>query len=104
MELHSPSVGLLFWTLLSLTILILCIIAIVKIANDKFIEPSKKVIWLLAIIIFPIIGALTFIAFYKKIDIKKHDRESRRHNLGIPQERSWTVKLHLFASVYFKPI
>jgi cytochrome bd-type quinol oxidase subunit 2 len=71
MELFSPSVGLILWTLLSLTNLIFCIIAIIKLANDKFIEPSKKFFWVLAIIIFPFIGALTCIAFYRKV---RHQR------------------------------
>jgi len=66
MELLSPSAGLILWTVLSLTNLILCIIAIIKIANDKFIEPGKKIFWLLAIIIFPLIGALICIAFYRR--------------------------------------
>jgi len=66
MELLSPDFGLILWTILSLTNLVLCIIAIMKIANDKFIEPSKKFFWLLAIIAFPFIGALTCIAFYRR--------------------------------------
>lgn len=71
MELLSPGAGLIFWTLLSLTTLVLCIIAIIKISNDKFIEPGKKAFWVLAIIIFPLIGALTCIAFYKKAGYQK---------------------------------
>lgn len=71
MELLSPGVGLILWSLLSLTNLILCIIAIIKIANDSFIEPGKKFFWVLAIIIFPLIGALTCIAFYRKV---RHQR------------------------------
>jgi hypothetical protein len=66
MALLSPGIGLILWTLLSLTNLVLCIIAMIKISNDKFIEPGKKAFWVLAIIIFPFIGALTFIAFYRK--------------------------------------
>ena len=66
MELLSPDLGLIFWSLLSITNLILCIIAIIKIANDNSIEPGKKLVWLLAIIFFPLIGALTLTAYYKK--------------------------------------
>jgi hypothetical protein len=66
MELLTPGIGLLLWTLLSLMNLVLCIIAIIKVSNDKFIERGKKAFWILAIIIFPLIGALTCIAFYRK--------------------------------------
>lgn len=66
MELISPGAGLMIWTFLSLANLVLCIISIIKLANDKFIDPGKKAFWVLAIIIFPFIGALTCIAFYRK--------------------------------------
>jgi hypothetical protein len=71
MELLSPGAGLLLWTLLSLTNLVLCIIAIIKMSNDKFIEPRKKAFWVLAIIIFPLIGALTCIALFRKAQYQK---------------------------------
>jgi len=65
MVIVSPAAGLLIWTSISLIYLLLCIIAIIKISNSKFIPTNKKFLWVLVIILLPIIGAITCFAFFK---------------------------------------
>ena len=53
MELLAPDVGLILWTLFGLANILLCIISIVKLTKNKLIDPTTKLIWLLAIIFIP---------------------------------------------------
>jgi hypothetical protein len=61
MELLAPDVGLILWTLFSLMNILLWIIFIVKLTKNKLIDPTTKLIWLLAILFIPIAGSLVFL-------------------------------------------
>jgi cytochrome bd-type quinol oxidase subunit 2 len=69
MEILIPGVGLIIWTALALVNIIFCIIAIIKLSKHS-IDPVIKSIWLLAIILLPFIGALTFFAFKRRGKLK----------------------------------
>jgi bacteriorhodopsin len=69
MEILIPELDLIIWTVFALVNIIICIIVIVKLSKHP-IDPRIKLIWLLAIIFLPFIGALTFFAFKRKSKIK----------------------------------
>jgi Phospholipase_D-nuclease N-terminal len=61
MELLKPDIGLIFWTLLGLVNILLCIISIVKLTKNKLTDPTTKLIWLLTIIFIPFAGSIVFL-------------------------------------------
>jgi Phospholipase_D-nuclease N-terminal len=60
MELLLPDVGLIVWSLLALINIVLLVTAIVKLANNKQLSSQLKVVWIMAIVFVPIVGALLF--------------------------------------------
>jgi|GEM_PF-2813904 len=65
-DIFLPDTSLIIWSILSLMNLILCIIAIIKLANNFSIEYRNKIVFLMLIIFLPFIGALTYMAYHKK--------------------------------------
>lgn len=51
---------LLFWTLFSLVLAVLPIIALVNLLPNNAIENTNKLIWVLVIIFIPVIGSILF--------------------------------------------
>jgi hypothetical protein len=66
MDLIIPDISLIIWNFLSIVNLILCIIAIIKLANNHSIVYCKKIAFLFAIIFLPFIGVLIYMAYHKK--------------------------------------
>lgn len=62
MELLAPDIGLILWTLLSLVNILLCIISIVKLTKNKLLDPTTKLIWLVAITFIPFAGSIAFLS------------------------------------------
>jgi Phospholipase_D-nuclease N-terminal len=62
MELLTPEIGLLAWTTLSLLYLVLCVLAMFKLARNKTMQPGTKLIWLLAILFVPFAGSIIYLA------------------------------------------
>jgi hypothetical protein len=60
MDLLSPEGGILFWTIFSLVIAVLPIIALINLLPNKTIENVTKLIWVLVIIFVPVIGSILF--------------------------------------------
>ncbi|MBW0177214.1 PLDc N-terminal domain-containing protein [Sediminibacterium sp.] len=71
MDLFIPDYSLIIWNLLSIIHLILCIVAIVKLANDSSIKYSHKIAFLIAVLFIPIIGSLAFLTHHKKMKRQK---------------------------------
>jgi len=65
MELLTPSYPLIAWTALALINLIMCGVSLFWLAKNKRLAPLIKLLWALAIIFIPFIGALTFYRFFK---------------------------------------
>jgi glucan phosphoethanolaminetransferase (alkaline phosphatase superfamily) len=65
MELLTPEIGLILWTLLAFINILLCIIFILKLAKNKLIDPTTKLVWLLAIIFIPFAGLILYLKSYK---------------------------------------
>lgn len=62
---------LILWSLLSLIHLILCIVAIVKLATDDSIKFKRKIAFLVAIVFIPIIGSFIFLRHHQKTKHQK---------------------------------
>jgi len=71
MELYALDITLVLWNLLAIFHLLLCIVAIVKLANDDSIKFKHKIAFLVAIIFIPIIGSLTFLKHHQKTKNQK---------------------------------
>ncbi|MFZ6025114.1 MAG: PLDc N-terminal domain-containing protein [Bacteroidota bacterium] len=71
MELYVLDFTLILWNLLSIIHLILCIVAIVKLANNNSIKYGHKMAFLIAILFIPLAGASAFLIHYKKMKRQK---------------------------------
>ncbi len=60
MELFSPDSGILFWTVLSLMLAVLPIIALITLLSKKYIDSTNKLIWVVVIVFVPVIGAILY--------------------------------------------
>lgn len=58
---------LILWDLFILMHLVLCIVALVKLANDNSIKYGHKIAFLIAILFLPIIGSFAFLRHLKKM-------------------------------------
>ena len=70
MELLSPSLGLIFWLVTSIILIIIPVIALIDIFKNKF-ENKDKLIWFLVTIIIPVFGAISYFIIGRKQRIKK---------------------------------
>ena len=64
MEISIPHLGLIFWTIFSFIHVILCIVAIIKLANLPM-DYRQKLLLLIGICIIPLFGPVVFFAFRK---------------------------------------
>ncbi|TDO29068.1 hypothetical protein BC659_1150 [Sediminibacterium goheungense] len=71
MDLFAPDLSLIAWSLLWTIHLILCVIAISKLATDTSIRFLLKLVFLIGIILIPFIGSLTFLRYQRKTILKK---------------------------------
>ena len=60
MDFFSPSAGILIWIIISLTLAVLPIIALINLLRNSAIENSAKLIWVIVIIFVPVIGAVLY--------------------------------------------
>lgn len=63
MDLLLPGFGILTWTLLAIVAIIIPIFTIYKLATNQKINGDKKLIWLLIILLFPIVGSGSYYIF-----------------------------------------
>jgi uncharacterized membrane protein YeiH len=63
MDLMVHQIGLLFWTLLSVAVLAMIVVALLRLARDKRLEPGIRLLCALGIIAFPIIGSLVYLTW-----------------------------------------
>ena len=62
MELLTPDTGLLIWTLLSLTSLVLFVVALINLLrNHHWPNTTTKLIWAMGIIFIPTIGPVLYL-------------------------------------------
>ena len=60
MDLLLPSLGLIFWTLLSFGCIILILLAVVNLTKNPNLTSNTKVLWLFLIISLPLFGAIAY--------------------------------------------
>jgi hypothetical protein len=61
MELLSPSLGLIIWTLVSFVSLGVIAYAIYHLANNGGVSFSEKLLWSIFILLIPIFGAIVYL-------------------------------------------
>ena len=66
MELLTPDISLIIWTILSLFALGLIIYAVIHLAYNQNVQPSQKLLWLILVIFVPVFGAIIYLGSYKK--------------------------------------
>lgn len=67
MELLTPDIGLLIWTLLSLASLGLFVIALIGLVRNKhWPDTTTKLMWTMLIIFVPTIGPILYLAIGRK--------------------------------------
>ena len=69
MELVAPSLGLIFWMVLSIPIFLLWIFALISVLRNDF-ENNDKLVWTVVIIFLPMIGAILYFAIGRGKRIK----------------------------------
>jgi uncharacterized membrane protein YoaK (UPF0700 family) len=65
MELLTPSLGLIIWTIISFICLGVIAYALYRLANNENISPAQKLLWLIFIILVPIFGAVIYLGSKK---------------------------------------
>ncbi|MEO6723587.1 MAG: PLDc N-terminal domain-containing protein [Ferruginibacter sp.] len=71
MELLTPELGLLVWTLLSFLSLVLLVIALIMFLRTNYPNPITKLVWTLVIMFVPTIGPILFLAIGRQRSHKK---------------------------------
>ena len=67
MEILTPNIGLLIWTLLSLASLVLFVIALIGLVrSNNWTDPTTKLIWALIIIFVPTIGPILYLTIGRR--------------------------------------
>jgi hypothetical protein len=59
MEIVTPEIGLFFWGLIVLGILIFPLVALISILRNKF-PDNDKLIWVIVVLLLPILGSLLY--------------------------------------------
>ena len=70
MELLIPNMGLLFWTIFSLLIILLPIIALFSILKSIFKDSTTKLIWVLVILLVPVAGPILYFFIGRRQRVK----------------------------------
>ncbi len=65
MELVSPSLGLLFWMIFSIVIVILPLIALIDLLRNHFAN-NDKLVWTIIVIFLPLIGTMLYFTIGRK--------------------------------------
>ena len=67
MELLTPEIGLLVWSLLSLSTIVLLLIASISLVTRKnWTDTSSKLMWVIVIIFVPLIGPILYLTIGRK--------------------------------------
>ena len=70
MELLIPNMGLLFWTIFSLLIILLPIIALFSLLKLIFKDSTTKLIWVLVILLVPVAGPILYFFIGRRQRVK----------------------------------
>lgn len=65
MELLTPDLGLIFWTLFTL-IVVFPVIALISLLKSTFRDSSTKLIWLIVILCVPVAGSILYFTIGRK--------------------------------------
>ena len=66
MEILTPDIGLIFWTLFFILSLIVLVVAAIALVRNKNLDSYTKLMWALIIIFIPAIGSIIFLTIGRK--------------------------------------
>lgn len=66
MELVTPSLGLIIWTIVCFVSLVLMVYAIYRLGNNDSISISQKLLWAIVIVFVPLFGAILYLKTFRK--------------------------------------
>jgi hypothetical protein len=66
MELITPSIGLIIWTVMCFACFILTIIAVIKLVINSRLDILTKLFWAFIIVFIPAIGPILFLVIRKR--------------------------------------
>jgi hypothetical protein len=69
MELLTPELLLLLWTLLWIASVLLSVIAIIQIIRARFKDTNGRLIWVLIVLFLPVAGSVLYFFFGKKTQV-----------------------------------
>ena len=70
MELLLPEMGLIFWTVFIILIILLPVIAVFSLLRSTFKDSITKLIWLLVILLVPFFGPIFYFLIGRKDKVK----------------------------------
>jgi len=66
MDLLLPEMGLVFWTVFSILVILLPIAAVYSLLTSRFKEGTSKLMWVLVILLLPIAGPMFYFLIGRK--------------------------------------
>ena len=70
MELLLPDMGLVFWTIFLLLVILLTIIALFSLLKSIFKDSTTKLIWVLVILLVPVAGPMLYFFIGRRQRVK----------------------------------
>ena len=70
MELLLPDMGLVFWTIFLLLVILLPIIALFSLLKSIFKDSTTKLIWVLVILLVPVAGPILYLLIGRRQRVK----------------------------------
>lgn len=71
MQIVTPDIGLICWTLFSFAAIALFFAALISIFRRSFTTPREAMFWMLIILFMPILGAVLYFSMRKQTEEKK---------------------------------
>lgn len=70
MELLTPEMGLLFWTVFSILTIVLPIAALFNLLKSTFKDSTSKLMWVLVILLVPVVGPIFYFIIGRRQRVK----------------------------------
>lgn len=72
MELLTPEIGLILWSIVILLLLSIWILTLVNIAKSDFKDPNMRIVWGILVFFLPLLGIILYYAIGRYQRINNH--------------------------------
>ncbi len=76
MELVTPEIGLVFWMIVTVFVIVLPIICLISILKNDF-KNNDKLIWLVIVILTPILGSILYLLIGRKQQLELKNKNTK---------------------------